>query len=161
MSANKVSNLHRYYLTLMMAMCLNILPIPVFLKSLNPDWVLLTLIYWTIAMPERVGIFNAWFVGIFVDVLTGRLLGLHGLAYILVSYSCLIFYKRLRQYPVAQQALFVFFCLLLSQILVFWIERIQGTEYNYEFWWPVFTGTLCWPLVYFTARFIRISQNTS
>lgn len=145
-----------YLLTLVLALSLNILPLPEAIKNLNPDWVLLTLIYWVLAMPERIGVFNAWLIGILVDVMTGRLMGMHGLTYVLVSYACLKLHKRLRQYPLPQQSLFIFLCLLSSQTMVFWIENIQDTtEFSLMFWLPVFIGTFAWPLVASALRFIR------
>ncbi|MEO1898466.1 MAG: rod shape-determining protein MreD [Methylococcales bacterium] len=145
----------------MLAMCLKVLPLPDYLSRLNPDWVLLILIYWTLAVPERMGVFNAWCVGIIVDVLTGRLLGQQALVYALVSYTCLKFHKRLRQYPLLQQSLFVFFSLLFAQVLIFWIERIDSTtEFTLIFWLPVLVGTVLWPMIYVVLRFIRILGQT-
>ncbi len=156
MLPNKPSGLLGYFVTIILAMSLKILPWPVVLSNINPDWVLLALIYWTLAMPEKLGVFNAWIVGLFVDVLTGRLLGLHALAYALISYACLKLHKRLRQFHVLQQSLFIFCSLLFSQILIFWIESIKGqVEFTVAFWLPAFIGTLCWPLVYSVLRVIR------
>jgi rod shape-determining protein MreD len=156
MLPNKPSGLLGYFVTIILAMSLKILPWPVVLSNINPDWVLLALIYWTLAIPEKLGVFNAWIVGLFVDVLTGRLLGLHALAYALISYACLKLHKRLRQFHVLQQSLFIFCSLLFSQILIFWIESIKGqVEFTVAFWLPAFIGTLCWPLVYSVLRDIR------
>ncbi|MGZ8185770.1 MAG: rod shape-determining protein MreD [Methylobacter sp.] len=145
-------------MTIALAMCLRIAPLPGFVASLNPDWVLLALIYWTLAVPERVGIFHAWTFGLLTDVLTGRLFGQYALAYSLVIYICLQLHRRLRQFPIVQQGLFIFFCLLLSQLLLFWIKNLQHpSQLQASFWLPVFTGTLCWPLVYTVLRFIRLA----
>jgi rod shape-determining protein MreD len=156
MLPNKQTGLLGYFVTIILAMSFKILPLPVVLSNINPDWVLLALIYWTLAIPEKIGVFNAWIVGLFVDVLTGRILGQHALAYALISYACLKLHRRLRQYPVLQQSLFIFCGLLFSQMLIFWIENIKGpTAFTVAFWLPVFMGTLCWPLVYSALRFIR------
>lgn len=157
MLANKKQHLHGYFFTLLCAMCLKIIPLPSYLSYLNPDWVLLTLIYWTLAIPERVGVFNACLVGIIVDVLTGRVLGQQALVYALVSYACLKLHKRLRHYPLPQQSLFVFFSLLFAQVLIFWIENINSTpEFTFIFWLPVFVGAIFWPLIYLVLRFVRL-----
>jgi len=149
----------RIILTLIFAMCLNIAPLPATLAVYNPDWVLLTLVYWSLAFPERVGIFHAWSFGLLNDVLTGRLFGQYALAYSLVIYICLLAHKRLRQFPFIQQSLFIFFCLLLSQLLLFFIKNIlQTAQLKPTFWLPVFMGTLCWPLVYTVLRFVRLSK---
>ncbi len=151
-----------YLTTLVIAMSLIILPLPDSLSRLNPDWVLLLLIYWTLLMPEKTGVFNAWFVGVLVDVLTGRLIGQHALIYALISYICLKFHKRLRQYPAPQQSLCIFFCLLFSQMLMFWMENSQApTEFTVVFWAPVFIGTFFWPLIYSSLRYFRISGRHS
>ena len=141
-------------------MGLNILPLPESLKSANPDWSLLVLIYWTLAIPERFGVFSAWFLGLFIDILTGRVLGMHGLTYAVVAYACLRLHKRLRQYPLLQQAFFVFLCLIFSQSLIFWIENIQNTtRFSFDFWLPVFTGTIVWPFVYFFCQFLGTANK--
>jgi len=150
----------RIIFTLALAMCLRIAPWPGAMAAFNPDCVLLALIYWSLAVPERVGIFHAWAFGLLTDVLTGRLLGQYALAYSLVIYLCLNLHKRLRQFPLIQQALFVFFCLLLSQLLLFLIKNIQApAQLHASFWLPVFSGTLCWPLVFTVLRFVRLSKR--
>lgn len=150
----------RIILTLIVAMCLRIAPWPIDMAAFNPDWVLLSLIYWSLAVPERVGIFHAWTFGLLTDVLTGRLFGQYALAYSLVIYICLKLHKRLRQFPLIQQGLFIFFCLLLSQLLLFLIKNIQNpAQLRASFWLPVFSGTLCWPLVYTVLRFVRLAKR--
>jgi rod shape-determining protein MreD len=151
----------RIILTIGLAMCLRIAPWPGFMADINPDWVLLALIYWSLAVPERVGIFHAWSVGLLTDVLTGRVFGQYALAYSLIIYCCLMLHKRLRQFPWIQQGLFIFFCLLFSQVLLFWLKNIQHpAQLHASFWLPVFTGTLCWPLVYTALRRVRLSRRS-
>jgi rod shape-determining protein MreD len=160
MQLNNYVGFFRVILTLVFAMCLRIAPWPGEMAPFNPDWVLLVLIYWSLAIPDRVGIFHAWIFGLLTDVLTGRLLGQYALAYSLVIYICIKLHKRLRQFPILQQGLFVFFCLLLSQLLFFFIKNLQHpAQLHASFWLPVFTGTLCWPLVYGVLRFVRLSRR--
>ncbi len=160
MQLNNYVGFFRIILTLIGAMCLRIAPWPGEMAAFNPDWVLLVLIYWSLALPDRVGIFHAWTFGLLTDVLTGRLLGQYALAYSLVIYICLKLHKRLRQFPFLQQGLFVFFCLLLSQLLLFFIKNLQHpAQLHASFWLPVFTGTLAWPLVYGVLSFVGLSQR--
>lgn len=154
-------SLGRILSTVAIAMILRIAPWPDFMVALNPDWVLLTLIYWTLALPERVGIFHAWTFGLLTDVLTGRLFGQHALAYSLISYACIKFHKRLRPFPLLQQQVFIFLFLLVSQLLLFWIKSLHTPgQLPAIFWLPVLTGTVCWPLVYKTLRFVRLLHNS-
>ncbi len=153
---NKSKALKSYFVSIFFAMGLNIFSFPVFFRDYNPDWVLLTLIYWVLAIPGKVGVFNAWGVGLIVDVLTGRLLGQHALAYSLTAYSCLKLHKRLGQYLLRQQSLFIFSSLLLSKMIEFMIEDFKGdAQLTLVFLLPVVVGTFFWPVIYTTLRFFR------
>lgn len=157
---NKICWFCRVSVTIALAMCLRIAPWTDNLALFNPDWVLLTLIYWSLALPERVGIFYACAFGLLTDVLMGQLFGQHALAYSLVVYACLKLHKRLRQYAFLQQALFIFACLLTSQLLFFFIKNLQHPLFiTANFWFPILTGTVCWPLVYRVLRYMRISKQ--
>lgn len=146
----------RIFVALLVAMCLRIVPLPESLALFNPDWVLLVLMYWSMAIPERVGISYAWGFGILTDVLMGRLFGQYALAYSLIVYLCLIWHRQLRQFPLPQQSAFVFGCLLISQLLLFWFENLKApAQLHGSFWLPVLSGTACWSAVYYVMRFVR------
>jgi rod shape-determining protein MreD len=150
------SNQQSFVLTLLLAMCLRVAPVPYPFNMFNPDWILLILIYWSLMLPYRKGIFSAWSVGLLTDVLMGRTLGEYALIYAVVSYLCIILHKRLRQFPLMQQSFFIFFCVLFAQVVTFLLENIQrATPFSAAFWIPVITGTLCWSLIHKTLFFIR------
>lgn len=160
MPKNNAFGYGRYLLSIIFAMSLNIAAWPQPMAPFNPNWILLVVIYWVLAAPERVGIFSAWTIGLLTDVLTGRMLGLNALINSLVAFLCLRLHKRLRQYPILQQGLFIFFCLFVSQFLIFWITDSQTiARASYTFWLPVLTGTLFWPLVFFSLRAIRLFRR--
>lgn len=56
------------YLSLVVAMVLMILPLPDWVQIYRPNWVALVLIYWSMALPKRVGLWFAFFSGIILDV---------------------------------------------------------------------------------------------
>lgn len=146
-----------FLLTLFVAMILRVMMLFPGMALFNPDWVALVLIYWSIALPERFGVFSAWWVGLLVDVLTGRLLGQFALIYALLSYFSIRQHRRLRQFPIIQQCFFVFFCLLSEQTLIYLTQSMQAANrLPLSFWYPVVSGTLAWPLVFLTLRYIRV-----
>lgn len=152
----RLSNQQNFLLTICLGMCLRIAPFPHLMNVINPDWVLLILIYWTLMLPYRKGIFNAWFCGLFTDVLMGRTLGEYALIYTLIGYFSIKQHKRLRFVPLIQQSIFIFACLAVAQMLIFLIESVQSaTKFTAAFWLPVFTGTLLWPLIHQALQFIR------
>jgi rod shape-determining protein MreD len=94
--------------------------------------------------------------------LTGHLLGQYALIYALISHLSITEYRRLRQFPLPQQCLFVLFSLLFGQSLLFGMESMQAANrLPIEFWYPVLTGALAWPLVFLVLRTIRVLARIS
>ena len=58
-------------LTILIALILMLIPLPEWAHSLRPEWLVLVLIYWTMALPHRVGIGTAFCCGLLLDVLRG------------------------------------------------------------------------------------------
>jgi rod shape-determining protein MreD len=142
--------------SLILAMALRIAPWPPPWFLGNPDWVLLFLVYWAMAVPERVGVGYAWCVGLFSDVLTGRMLGQHALAYAVVVYACARSHRRLRLYPVYQQMFSVLMLLLLDQLLIFWTQDTKAAgAMGMGYWLPAFVGALVWPAILLGLRRVR------
>lgn len=147
--------------TIAFAMCLRIAPWADDVALFNPDWILLTLMYWSVVIPERIGIFYAWSVGLLTDQLTSQLFGLHALSYSLIIYACLKLHKRLRQYPLSQQLLFVFFCLLIAQLMFFFLKNLQHpVQLSISFWFPIIAGTVCWFPLFTLLRTIRLPEQS-
>ena len=143
-------------LTFMVAMMLTIMPLPENLRVLRPDWTLLVLVYWTLALPLRIGVGIGWSVGIFQDVLTGSLLGQHALSYAVVAYLTLKLHQRIRLYPLWQQALSILVLLTLGQLLILWVNGIIGRPIqSWLYWSPSVFGAAVWPVVYVILRGLR------
>lgn len=144
------------------AMVLRVMSTTPLIDQINPDWIVLTLIYWSIALPDRFGVFTAFWAGLFTDVLTGHLLGQYALIYALISYLSITEHRRLRQFPITQQCLFVLFCLMSGQAVLFGMESMQtANRLPVSFWYPALTGTLAWPLVFLILRKIRVMARIS
>ncbi len=135
-------------LSIVAALMLSIVPLPVAIEAFRPDWVALTLIYWAMTMPRSYSVGTAWVIGIVVDVAHGTLLGQHALALCFVIYVTVKFHLQLRVFPLSQMTATVFALLALYQFLLFWINGVAGlhTE-SVTYWGPVITGTLIWPLL--------------
>lgn len=144
------------YLSLVVALVLMILPLPDWVHIYRPNWVALVLIYWSMALPKRVGLWFAFFTGIVLDVSQGTLLGQHTLALVLIIFINLNFYQRIRVLALAQQAIYIFILLLINQMLVAWVEGIMGRPTPLlTFFGAPFIGTLIWPWVFVVLRDIR------
>jgi len=64
---------------ILVALTLAIAPLPPTVAPYRPDWVALTLIYWSMTLPRTWSVGTAWLTGIVLDVAEGTLLGQHAL----------------------------------------------------------------------------------
>ncbi len=133
-------------LTLVAALLLDLMPLTGWVLVLRPDFVALTLLYWGIHQPRKVGFLPAWLLGLAVDVAEGSLLGQHALAYSVMMFSAIALHRRVAMFDVRHQMLHVLVILLLMQVIVLVVRVAAGGEY--PGWWylvPSVIGALLWP----------------
>jgi rod shape-determining protein MreD len=135
---------------------LTALPMPDWAAVWRPAWLALVIIYWCMALPSRIGVLVAWFSGILLDVLVGTLLGQHALALSVVAFITLQFYRQVRVLPLWQQGITIFGLVFVHQVLVLWINGIQGMPVPVSAYWasPLISMVL-WPWVFIVLRDIR------
>ncbi len=152
MTQNRAEGRIFLLLTIVVSMILMIVPLPDAIRPFRPEWVLMTLLYWAMALPERVGIGFAWVVGLLMDVMLGGALGILAFSYALVIYLILNFHLQLRQYPLWQQALIVMSLALLVSIIKVIFSPVVA---SWAIWGSALTSTLIWPFIYAILRKIR------
>jgi len=112
----------RMAFTALIALILTVLPLPNWLNLVRPEFLVLTVLYWSIASPRTGGIGLAFFSGIMLDVFQGPVLGEHALALSLVSYIALREHQKIRSKPAFQQSLIVFAALVTYEFVLFAID---------------------------------------
>ena len=143
-------------LTLFVAFMLTIMPLTDWAVEFRPDWVTLVLIYWAMALPTRVGVTIAWLTGLILDVSHGAILGQNALGLMLVIYIVHLQHQRLRVVSLVQQAIVIFFLLLLKQLIVLWVSGIVGhAPDTWLYFMPTISGALLWPWMYIILRDLR------
>lgn len=138
------------------AFMLTIVPLPSWLSPLRPEWVAMVLIYWCIALPQRVSVGYGWLAGLFVDVLRGALLGQHALGLAVIAYLAVKLHRRMRVFPLWQQALSVMVFVALEQLLVLWVQGMIGqAREGWLYWAPSITSGVLWPWIFLALRRAR------
>ena len=142
--------------TLIIALLLNIVPLPEWARTGRPEFVALVLIYWVMALPERVGVGSAWVVGLLLDLLEGATFGQNALSLAVVAYLALVLYQRLRMYGAWQQAAVLFLLLGVNQLIGHWVHGIKYQPVGgLIFLIPALTSALLWPCVMPLLRYLR------
>ncbi len=149
-------------LTLIFGLTLQILPLPDWAQIYRPDWVALILIYWSMALPKKVGVGFAFATGLIVDVMQGTLLGQHSVALVFIIFINLNLYQRIRVMSLSGQAVYVMILLFINQIAEVWIEgMLQRNIPVMAYFGPPLTGMAIWPWIYIILRDIRRKANLS
>lgn len=146
-------------LSFVVALLLTSLPLPESFIAFRPDWLLLVLVYWSMALPDRVGIFTGWIFGLTLDVMYGSLLGQNAMSLAIISYLVNVMHLRFRMFPLWQQSVVVFFLVLLHLGLTAWVRGITGNfSLFWMYWLPAVTSALIWPFLFVVLRDIRRLQ---
>jgi len=142
--------------TLIVALMLQMWPLPQWLEYARPEWVVLAMLYWALAMPEKVGVTVAWVVGLFLDVSQGAIIGQHAVGLVIIVFVISTQYQRIRVFSLAQQALVVLLLLLIKQLLVLWVSGMVGQAPDIGLYFlPALTGAIVWPWVFIVLRDLR------
>jgi rod shape-determining protein MreD len=142
----------------LVAYVLMVVPLPRWLEQVRPDWVALVLVYWCIAVPQRVGVGVGWLTGLLQDAIQNSLLGQHALAYALLAYLTLKLHQRVRVFPLWQQAVSVMVLLLLTRVLVLWSNGFVGRALDgMSYSLGALAGAALWPVVFILMRELRQS----
>lgn len=140
----------------LVAMILTSLPLPEGAIIYRPDWMALALIYWCMALPERIGIFTGWLLGLVLDVMYGSLLGQNAMALSIIAYLVNILHLRVRMFPLWQQSVMVLLLIMLHLAISAWIRGIAGQfSVTWTYWMPALTSALVWPFIFIVLRDLR------
>lgn len=112
-----------------------------------PDFVALTLVFWSIHQPRKVGIGVAFLMGLLMDVHTASMLGENALAYTLLSYFAITIHRRVLWFPPLTQTLHVFPLFLLTQLIQAAIQfMVSGKFPGLLFFSQSVVTAALWPL---------------
>lgn len=155
---NILSSANGWYIfaTLIGALLLSMLPLQGALLHLRPDFVALTMLYWSIHQPHRVGMSIAFGMGMLVDVSNAGILGQHAMAYCVITYFGLILHRRLRYFNPFQQSPQIGLILLLMQFIILISGLLSGYLFpGWYFFLASITGMMIWPFVTFSLGILQ------
>ena len=145
-------------LTILLSLFVSLITLP--LGYYSPEWILLVLIYWAIAIPSINKLFLAFLLGFLTDIVLGQILGISSLFYVILIYIVLRLYNSLRYMTIAQQSFVIFFLIIIKQHLLIWAYIVIDKTIEYQaILVGSFMNALLWPLIFFALRFVRRKFN--
>lgn len=150
------------YVSFFVCLVAAIFPLPILFNAFRPDWVILVIFYWIIALPHRVNIGHAFILGLLLDLLLGSILGMHGLLFSFLAYFTSINFQRFRNFTLAQTTLLLGVFIFVSKIGLYWIaSNMQEIDLHRHYFWSIFTSMLIWPWFFLFMRYLRVRFKVS
>lgn len=144
------------WLSLFLALCLQVMPLADEWQIWRPDWLGLMLVYWCMQTPDRVGIFHGFVLGILLDLIEGAPLGQNALLLSLLAFLAALIHLRFRHYSMVQQAVMVLVLLGTVQLLEQWLRTLIGSfSIHLSFLLPSLISALLWPWLSTLLRALR------
>ena len=133
-----------------------IYPLPLSLNAFRPDWMVLIIFYWVLALPHRVSVMHGFVLGILMDLLLGSTLGMHAMLFSSLACFVTIGYQRIRYFTLVQTTLLAGFFVLVTKLSLYWLaSSLQEIVLHKYYFWSVFTSMLVWPWFFLFMRYIR------
>ncbi|MEF3193293.1 MAG: rod shape-determining protein MreD [Halothiobacillaceae bacterium] len=134
--------------SLLLALVAELLPLPQSIAQLQPPWLLLVVLYWSILQPAALGMTGAWLMGLVLDTIQPSPLGTHAALFTLVVTPVLALQRLLRTLPVAQQALWIAGLVFLYTLGELWLtDRPTVGRITADDFLPVISTLFAWPLI--------------
>ena len=159
----KVRNNLTIYLSLLATLILDSIYLSSSFLVIKPTFVLLALIYWNIALPDKVGIVLSLVMGIIVDFIEGSVLGTYPLLFVVVAYLCQRFFYQFRVMKIIQQSIILF-------VLFLFIKQYLAIDFSFSYcsnfnlfnssnllitFLYSFLSAIAWPALFYCLRYSR------
>ncbi|MBF7683341.1 rod shape-determining protein MreD [Acinetobacter sp. B5B] len=144
-------------LTVMISSVLTIYPLSYDFSAWRPFVLMLVMLFWVLCQPTWCGVWFAFGVGVFYDLLIDAPLGQNASAFVLIAF--------IARYLIREKRILTFLNLWLISILAtiayvifIWIlHTLGGVDYPLmRRWPPLVSSILCWPFIYYILKKWRL-----
>lgn len=123
----------------------------------RPLFMLMVTLFWVICQPTWCGVWFAFAIGIFTDLLLDAPLGLNALSYVFVSFITRYFIRERRIMTFGNTWVIATMVFLAHLIFIMIAQLISGLEFGIgRHWQPLATSIVFWPVLYYFLKPWRI-----
>ena len=150
-------------LSLLLAFLLDVTTVYLAIPEFRPSFFLLVLIYWNLALPERISLAMIIIFGLIYDLFQGALFGVYGIAFLSITYIFQRFFYQFRTLSILQQVIMVFLISLFLKIYLainleedglfspIIIDHVYMTHVTLH----AFINSIIWPVIFISLRVYR------
>ena len=132
---------------------LMVYPVSYFLSGWRPTFMLLIMLFWVMCQPAWCGVWFAFMVGIFTDLLMEYPLGLNAMSFVLIAFFAR-FFTRERRIMTQTNLWMIAIIAIAFHLLLMWLLLVMsGNEMGILRHWQALLGSaLIWPVVYWSLK---------
>ena len=136
---------------------LTVYPMAYAVAGWRPLFMLMITLFWVICQPSWCGVWFAFTIGIFTDLLLDAPLGLNALSYVLVTFITRYFIRERRIMTFMNTWVIASLVVAGHLLFIMLAQLISGLEYNItRHWQPLISSILFWPILYYFLKPWRI-----
>ncbi|OOF48163.1 rod shape-determining protein MreD [Rodentibacter trehalosifermentans] len=144
------------FLFFIVALVMELAPWPMGFQAFKPAWLVLVLTYWVLAIPNKISIGIAFWIGLIWDLVLGSTLGIHALVLSIAFYFIAKNHLILRNLSLWFQSLLIIIFVFLIRISIFLIELfLHSATFNWQEIFGAIASGILWPWVFLLMRKIR------
>ncbi|KAA8732710.1 rod shape-determining protein MreD [Acinetobacter qingfengensis] len=139
--------------SVMLASVLMIYPLPYDLSAWRPSIMLLVMLFWIMCQPAWCGVWFAFVLGIFTDLLMEMPLGVNALCFISIAFVSRYLTREKRIMTVANLWL-IAYMVEVAYLLFLWLILVMSGEEIavIRHWSPLLSSILIWPVIYYGLK---------
>lgn len=144
------------FLFFIIALVMELAPWPVGFQAFKPAWLVLVLTYWVLAIPNKISIGIAFWIGLIWDLVLGSTLGIHALVLSIAFYFIAKNHLILRNLSLWFQSLLIIIFVFLIRFSIFLVELfLHSATFNWQEIFGAIASGILWPWVFLLMRKTR------
>lgn len=144
-------------LSIVIGSVLMVYPLSYDISGWRPLIMLMIMLFWVLCQPTWCGVWFAFALGIFTDLLLDAPLGLNALSFVLITFF-VRYFTRERRILTFWNIWTLAGLAILAHLLFIWFAQTLG-DMGFSLarhWQPLLTSILFWPVVYYCLKRWRI-----
>ncbi|HPQ97410.1 MAG: rod shape-determining protein MreD [Thiothrix sp.] len=150
------------WLSLLISVGLNNLPLSGPWEIWLPDWVVLALVHWALVIRQKTSLFMAFVIGLMTDAMSSSLMGQHAFSYVMVAYFSVRLGLRMSPEAYLQQFALLFIVVGIFMLANLWIRSLTSyTGQGFNYWAPLVGSLVLWPFYHWFLGFFHSPRKLS
>ena len=144
-------------LSVIVGSVLMVYPLSYDISGWRPLFMLMIMLFWVLCQPTWCGVWFAFTMGLFTDLLLDAPLGMNALSYVVIAFLTRYFIRERRVLTFSNLWIISMFAILAHLVFSLMAQVMIGVHFSIaRHWQPLVSSILCWPILYYVLKRWRI-----